>query len=140
MTTRQRSLTEQNKTLVRRFVEEHDRRKTLPDEMCAPSYTLHFQRSPPMDLKGTKGLVEMMYAAFPDARHTLDDLIAEGDKVVMRITIRGTHKGDLMGITPTGKQVTMSGIDILRIAGGKVAEDWFVMDQLGLMQQIGAVP
>jgi len=140
MTTRQRPLTEQNKALIRRFTEEHDKRKTLPDEMCAPGYTLHFQGNPPMDLKSTKQLVEMMYAAIPDAKHTIEDVIAEGDKVVVRLTIRGTHKGDLMGIAPTGKQVTMSGIDILRISGGKVAEDWFAFDQMGLMQQIGAVP
>ena len=70
----------------------------------------------------------------------IEDVIAEGDKVAVRFTFRGTHQGELMGIPPTGKQVTISGMDINRIAGGKIAERWAVFDMLGMLQQLGVMP
>ena len=82
----------------------------------------------------------MMYDAFPDHHFTVEDMIVEGNKVVTRATARGTHKGDFMGIAPTGKQFTMMGIWIYYIADGKIIEDWEVLDQLGMMQQLGAIP
>jgi steroid delta-isomerase-like uncharacterized protein len=91
-------------------------------------------------LEGVKQVFGMFRTAFPDLRFTVEDIIAEGDKVVSRITAHGTHKGDFQGIPPTGKQTTQTGIDILRIAGGKVVERWGEFDNLGLMQQIGVVP
>jgi len=71
---------------------------------------------------------------------TLDDLIAEGDKVAVRMTMRATHKGALMDIQATGKQVTMTGIEIMRFAGGKMVEHWEEFDQLGMLQQLGVIP
>ena len=71
---------------------------------------------------------------------TIEDLFAEGDKVVLRFTFHGTHQGEFMGVAPTGKQVTMPGIDIFRIADGKIVELWGQEDVLGMMQQIGAIP
>jgi predicted ester cyclase len=79
-------------------------------------------------------------AAFPSYQLIAEDMIAEGDKVVVRSTFRGTHKGDLMGIAPTGKQVTMSLILIYRIADDKIVEHWMQADTLGLLQQLGVIP
>ncbi|HWU37535.1 MAG TPA: ester cyclase, partial [Candidatus Acidoferrum sp.] len=79
-------------------------------------------------------------AAFPDFHNTIEELIAEGDKVVARLTYRGTHRGHLFGIVPTGRQVVYSGIAIFRIAGGKIVDGWVIGDTLALMQQLGAVP
>ncbi len=82
----------------------------------------------------------MYLSAFPDMRVTVEDVIAEADKVVTRWTIRGTHRGELMGIAPTDEQVEIEGITIQRIEGGKIAEEWERYDNLGTMQQIGAIP
>jgi predicted ester cyclase len=77
---------------------------------------------------------------FPDVISTLEDLIAEGDKVVARWRSRATHRGDYMGLAPTGKDVEFTGISFYRIEGGKIAESWNIEDQFGLMRQIGVVP
>ena len=82
----------------------------------------------------------MYLTAFPDLHFTVEDLIAEGDKVVARLTVRGTQQGAFMGIPPTGKHVTVTGIDINRLAGGKSVEHWLNMDTLGLLQQLGVIP
>jgi predicted ester cyclase len=87
-----------------------------------------------------KQLMPAWYTAFPDGHAALEDLIAEGDKVVWRYTFRGTHQGEFMGVPATGKVVTYTGIIISRIAGGKFVEDWESFDALGLMQQLGAIP
>ncbi|HKZ86060.1 MAG TPA: ester cyclase [Anaerolineae bacterium] len=91
-------------------------------------------------LEGAKQVFTQFFAAFPDLQFTVEDMIAEGDKVASRITARGTHKGDFQGIPATGKQVMQTGIDILRIAGGKIVERWGEFDNLGLLQQLGVVP
>jgi steroid delta-isomerase-like uncharacterized protein len=78
--------------------------------------------------------------AFPDGRLTVNDQIGEGEKVAVRWKFTGTHKGELMGLAPTGKQVSMTGISIIRIANGKIAEAWEEWDNLGMMQQLGLVP
>jgi predicted ester cyclase len=82
----------------------------------------------------------MIRAAFPDIHETVEDIIAEGDTVVTRTTWRGTHQGALLGIAPTGKHVSVSGIDISRVASGKFVEHWQSADNLGLLQQLGVVP
>lgn len=94
----------------------------------------------PTGPEGVKQAWSMMRAAFPDLQATIEDVIVEGDKVAVRGTVRGTHRGELMGIPPTGKQVTVTLIDINRIENGKLAERWGEADMLGMMQQIGAVP
>ncbi len=81
-----------------------------------------------------------LYSAFPDIHLTIDDMVAEGDKVAVRITMTGTHKGEFMGIPPTNKKVTIWAINIYRIAGGKIVEELGKADTLGLMQQLGVVP
>jgi predicted ester cyclase len=82
----------------------------------------------------------MYLTAFPDLHFTVEDIIAEGDKVVTRLTCRGTQQGAFMGIPPTGKQATVTAIDINRFAGGKSVEHWLNMDTLGLLQQLGVIP
>ena len=82
----------------------------------------------------------MYLSAFPDLHITVEDMIAEGDKIVARLTMRGTHQGAFLGIPPTGKQVTGTAIDINRITGGKSVEHWNNSDTLGLLQQLGVVP
>src|SRR5215203_4949325 len=90
--------------------------------------------------EGLTALVTTWRTAFLDMRETVKDLISEGDKVVGRFTMRGTHSGEFMGVQPTGRSVTMSGIDIVRVAGGKIAELWYGEHLLELMQQLGSVP
>ena len=82
----------------------------------------------------------MYRSAFPDIQFTIEDLIAEGDKIVTRYTARGTHRGDLQGIPPTGRQVTVTGIIISRFANGKFVEGWLDFDALGMLQQLGVIP
>jgi steroid delta-isomerase-like uncharacterized protein len=87
-----------------------------------------------------KQFIGQFLGAFPDLRVTVDDVIGAGDKVVTRLTVRGTHSGDLMGIPASGTKATWTDVNIYRIAGGKIVEEWFCGDYLGMMQQIGAVP
>ena len=111
------------------------------EELYTPDYVYH---GPgvfgDMDLAAMKQMMPAFFTAFPDQYTTLEDLIAEGDKVVSRYTFRGTHQGEFMGMPPTGKVVTYTGIAITRFAGGKPVEDWESFDALGLLQQLGAIP
>ena len=81
-----------------------------------------------------------MHTAFPDIQMNVEDMIAEADKVVARVSVSGTHQGEFMGIDPTGNRVAITGIDILRIADGKIVEHWGNFDDLGMMQQLGVIP
>jgi steroid delta-isomerase-like uncharacterized protein len=94
----------------------------------------------PLDLDGYQHSMAQLLAAFPDARFSIDDLVAEGDKVVIRHQLQGTHRGTFQGIPPTGKPVTMTAIGILRMVNGQIAETWLNADFLGLLQQLGAIP
>jgi len=134
---------EENKAVLHRLAEEIFNKGNISvvDEIIAPDYVFHGPVG--MEYKGPEGFKQMvtMYRnAFPDLHMTVEDMVAEGDKVAQRITIRGTHKGELMGIAPTGKQVTITGIIIVRFVGGKEVEAWSTMDLLGMMQQLGVAP
>lgn len=135
---------EKNKALVRRFVEEIFNRgnMSVADELVAPDFVEHEELPPgiPSDREGVKQLTTMMRSAFPDFKATIDDIIAAGNKVVIRMTWTGTQKGEFMGIAPTGKSVSVGVIDIIRIADGKFVEHWGQMDSMGMMQQLGAIP
>ncbi len=137
-------MSEENKALARRSIEEIWNKGNLAaaDELVAPNHVTHDPAipNPGRGPEATKQQASMYRTAFPDLQVTIDELIAEGDTVVTRWTVRGTHKGDLMGIAPTGKQVTITGINISRIAGGKAQEDWSNWDTIGMMQQLGVVP
>ena len=134
---------EENKALVHRYIEEvvNGRNLDLLDEIFAPDFVQY--GADPNQVSGVEDLKQffaMLRSGFPDFQGTKEDLFAEGDKVVLRFTFCGTHQGEFMGIAPTGKQVTMPGIDIFRIANGKIVELWGQEDMLGMMQQLGAIP
>lgn len=90
-------------------------------------------------LEGHRGIVDIFHAAFPDVRWTIDDMVAEGDRVAMRLTMTGTHDGEFFGIPPTGRRVEVGGTHIVRIQDDRVAEHWGHNDDLGLMRQLGAI-
>jgi steroid delta-isomerase-like uncharacterized protein len=133
---------EENKAVVRRmFAELNKGNLAIVDELVAPEYVEHVIGGP--EIAGPDGLKQFIgqfAAAFPDLQITVDDLIAENNKVVTRFTMRGTHQGALMGIAPTGKSVSIGVILISRIVNGRFVEDWEIIDQLGMLQQLGVVP
>jgi steroid delta-isomerase-like uncharacterized protein len=132
-----------NKAITRQFFEEayNTGNLALLDQLLAPSYV--DQKAPPgtpSGPQGIAGIITMFRQAFPDLHFTIEDQIAEGDKVATRYTFRGTQQGALMGIPACGKPVSISGISIYRISDGKMDQAWVEYDMLGLLQQIGAVP
>jgi steroid delta-isomerase-like uncharacterized protein len=137
-------MSEENKALARRSWEvvTEGSLDTLEDalaEVYANDFILHEASEDIVGIEGLTQFVSMMRSALPDLRITLKDDMAEGDKVVTRWIGQGTHQGELMGIAPTGNQVTITGITIHRIED-TIVEEWSNWDALGLMQQIGAVP
>jgi hypothetical protein len=111
---------EENVSIARRFFAEQDRRKgPLADELCAPGYTVYVAGFPPMDLAGHLEFAKAFYAAFPDLKHTIDDGFANEEKAVLRFTITGTHQGELIGLAPTEKQITISGMAMFHSAGAR---------------------
>lgn len=137
------STAEENKDLVRRSVDEGWNKGDMAvvDGCFAPSYVHHGSNLPDVrDLQSLKQALGTLAAGLPDMTTTLEYVIGEGDRVVKRWIVRGTHQGDLMGIPPTGKPVIYSGITIYRIEGGKIAEGWWSHDLLGLLRQLGAIP
>jgi steroid delta-isomerase-like uncharacterized protein len=136
------SAEENNKALVRRFVEEfwNEGNKSAADELMAPDAEIHMPTGEVVDVDGLKGFAGAFRDSFPDWHSTFEDLIAEGDRVAERWTGRGTHRGELQGIPPTGKRVEAPGSVFYRIVDGKIVEFRGQLDMLGLMQQLGAIP
>lgn len=138
-------MSQENKTLADRFHLDLFQHGDLAaaDELLSPEFAWHGGMAPPPGNPGPVGAKQVASAvvtAFPDRRITHEDIVAEGDRVVIRWKMTGTHQGDLMGIAPTGKSVTVTGFDEFRVADGKIAELWQEVDMLGLMQQLGALP
>ena len=133
---------EENKALARHWIEEgiNQRNLAVLDELSVPDFVLHNASLTLQGREAVKQFFTMYLSAFPDVHMTIEGMIAEGDTVAFRHTFRGTHKGELMGIPPTGKQVNVTGINIIRVAGGKIVEQWTNPDELGAMQQLGVVP
>jgi steroid delta-isomerase-like uncharacterized protein len=134
---------EKYKNMERRMVDEVFNKGNIEvvDELFAPEYVLHMPGG--QELRGPEGLkqyVMLLRTAFPDLCMTIQDLVAEGDKLAFRLTSQGTHKGDFMGIAPTGKKISITTINISRFAGGKVIEEWGCFDQMTMMQQLGVIP
>jgi steroid delta-isomerase-like uncharacterized protein len=140
----QRPMSEENKALSRRAIEEVFVAGNLDvvDEILSEDHVHH---DPAMPEEGHgrehyKEFASMYRSAFPDVHMQIEDQIAEGDRVATRWVASGTHEGDLMGINPTGNRVTVAGMTIDRIADGQIAETWDNYDALGMMRQVGAIP
>jgi steroid delta-isomerase-like uncharacterized protein len=134
---------EKNKAILRRFWEEvfNGRNLALIDELFAKNWVYHGPAG--QEVHGPEGLKQyltMYFSAFPDLHAKVEDVFTEGDRVGSRATCRGTHNGVLMGIAPTGKQVTITVICLSRLMNDKIVEDWELVDLFGMMQQLGTVP
>jgi steroid delta-isomerase-like uncharacterized protein len=134
---------EEHKAMVRRiYAEVHNGGNwAVCDELLAPDFVDH--AAPPSAPRGPESMkyvVGMLRGAFPDLHHTVEDLVAEGDKVAFRIVSRGTHKGDFFGFPPTGKSFVQEQMHVARFANGQFVEHWAIRDDLGMMQQLGLVP
>jgi predicted ester cyclase len=128
---------EENKAIVRRFIEDYNKHNLDSfDDFVAPDYVDHTNQVGP---EGVKQLFNMGFKAFPDWHEAIEDIIAEGDKVWVRLTYTGTHTGEFMGIAPTGKKITTMAVAIYRLVNGKLVEGWFVTDGLDMFKQIGVI-
>ena len=137
--------TEENKVLGRRFFQEFWIQKNLAvaDELLAANFVDHTPGSPPglpPGPEGHKQFGSLYFAAFPDIRATIEDMVVEGDRVVTRWRVQGTNTGSLFGMPATNKSATLTGITISRLVNGKVVETWTNFDTLGMLQQLGVVP
>jgi predicted ester cyclase len=134
---------ERNKALVRRLLERIRDTGTwdqaVLDEFFMPTYRRHLTpTTPPLTAQEQRERAARLRAAFPDAHVTLEDIVAEGNRVAYRLTIRGTHQGTFLGVAPTQRRVTVSFTAIVRIEEGKLAEEWGGLDQIDLLRQLGA--
>lgn len=139
--------TEENKAVVRRWFDEVISQGNLETVdliclQCHPGFIVlnGIVDSPPPGLEGVKALVKYFHSAFPDLHFNIEEQIAEGNKVVSRLSIHGTHKGDFMGMPPTGKTINFSAISIWEVADGKLVQERVNWDGLGALQQLGAIP
>ncbi len=130
--------TDQNKAVVRSFLERLDKDLSAIEDFFIANCLANLPGNPdPTNREGFRQFVAMLYAAFPDLHHTVEDQIAENDKVASLVNVRGTHRGDFLGIASTGKQVVFKDLIITRIQRGKVVELWAQFDSLILLQQLG---
>jgi steroid delta-isomerase-like uncharacterized protein len=130
---------EDNKALVRRFLETSNSERRTVVEMCVPNAVFHIGATPSMDLQAFQQFQARYYAAFPDSSIAIKDMLAEGERVAFRGVVTATHAAEFMGTQASGRQIVVPVIGIARLADGKVAEWWNSPDRLSWMQQIGAV-
>jgi steroid delta-isomerase-like uncharacterized protein len=136
-------VSEENKSVIRRWIEAYNQRDLEAEAaVLAPGYVAHVPAAPgPLEgLEAWRQFTAPFTEAFPDLRLTVEDIMSEGDMVAARVAFHGTHRGELQGIPPTGKEVAFSSMEFNRVVGGKVEEHWVELDLLGLMQQLGAIP
>jgi steroid delta-isomerase-like uncharacterized protein len=137
-------MSEENKAIARRLYDElaSQGNLSLADEIVAKDFVDHNPPGPdiPPGSEGLKQVFATFRSAFPDLRVKVEDQLAEGDKVVSRLTVSGTNQGDFMGMPATGKSASIGVVDILRFDGGKIAERWGEADFMGMMQQLGHAP
>ena len=127
-------------TLCRIFSLMDEKDVSAIRELIAPEFSAVLGGNPPMSADEWAGMGEMMYAAFPDGKHTIHETFEIGDRVVLRGSFSGTHSGDFMGMPPTGKEITVTFLNLDRFADGKLVEHRAEVDMLGLLQQLGAIP
>ena len=135
--------TEENKAIIRRMTEEFYNQANVEsaERFFADTYVHHDPASPQVrDREGLKAVLRSFLSGCPDLHITIDQLLAAGDTVAKRWTYHATHTGDLAGLPPTGKRIKMSGLELFRLAGGKIVECWLGYDNLSLMQQLGVIP
>jgi len=134
-------VTADNKALARRYVEEivNQNKPEVADEIIAPEYVYHGRGPEGRGPEVVKEFVGTYRVAFPDIELTIEDMIAEGDRVAVRLSATGTNTGPLGDTPPTGKPVSLTAIFVIRVAEGKVVEEWEVVDELGMMEQLGLV-
>jgi steroid delta-isomerase-like uncharacterized protein len=130
-----------NKALVRRYFDllNAGDLETV-STLLSPDFRLHFDSVPTLDASGTIGFFGQFLAAFPGIRHKVLEQIAEDDRIATRISVNGTHRGEFMGMPPTGRDIAIGAINIHRVSEGRIVEQWVNSDTLGLMQQLGAIP
>jgi steroid delta-isomerase-like uncharacterized protein len=137
-------MSQENRAVVRRLFDEvwNKGNLSVADELFAPNYAHHDASTPDVGHgpEGEKKRATLYRTAFPDLQLMTEDMISEGETVVIRWSCQGTHKGDLSGIAPTGKRINLTGVSIARFAGGKMVEGWVSWDALGMFQQLGVVP
>lgn len=136
-------MSQEKKSLVKRFISEvwEEGNRDIIDEVLSEDYVDHnLPEGIPPGREGVKQFTSMYLRAFPNPDVEMEDLIAEGDKVVLRWSASASHRGEFMGVPPTNKRVKMTGIEILRFSGGKIVERWGLSDQAGLLQQLGVMP
>lgn len=132
-----------NKDVVRQFFRDiaDNTNPAAADEILDAAYAGHFSGAPgPMDRAGALQFMGMFHAAFPGVTHTIEDLIADGETIAARLTVRGAHQHEFMGLPPTGRTFTIDSINLFRLQDGKIVEHHAVFDNLGMLQQIGAIP
>ena len=132
----------ENKATVRRLIEEGMNRKNMRvfDELLDANYVNYDFPAPAPGPEGFKQVIGMFQAGFPDMHVTIEGEVADGDTVSTRGYFTGTHRGEFMGIQPTGKPIKVSYIDVWRVKDGRLVENWVQMDRLGMMQQLGVIP
>ncbi|MDQ3852577.1 MAG: ester cyclase, partial [Thermoproteota archaeon] len=133
---------QKNKQVVRQYIEVLNLQDTekIRQLVSSTNYSLHFSGMPPMDWNGSMQFLAPFNSAFPDLRRSIEDIVAEGNKVAVRLNVSGTHKREFQSIPPTSKKVSFTTMDIVTILDGKVKEEWSTADMMGLMRQIGAIP
>ncbi|MDQ4128857.1 MAG: ester cyclase [Actinomycetota bacterium] len=134
---------EESKAIVRQFWGVWEEGNIdLVDELLAPDYVNHSPGIPdqPAGPEGVKAVVSMFRSGMPDLRVIVEDMIAEDDKVAVRYTLEGTHEGELFGLPPTGRRLSIKSITVERVSEGKIREHWRITDSLDMMQQLGAIP
>lgn len=140
MKTETMATTEQNKVAYRRYIDEafNEGRLEELDRLVSPNYVYHdAPPGTPTGVEGLRNVIRQFREAFPDLQISIDDQVAEGDKVCSLSTMRGTHKGLLFGLPPTGKEVVVKGMTMVRVADGRIAESWVKNDTLSLLRQLG---
>jgi steroid delta-isomerase-like uncharacterized protein len=134
---------EVNKRIVNQFFEllgRHDTERMERLLVSSTQYSFHPSGMPTMDWNGHKQLLTTITRAFPDLHHDIKDIVAEGDKVAVRLNVTGTHNGEFQGIPPSGRKLSLDEMAFLTLIDGRITEGWITSDTMGFMQQIGAIP
>jgi steroid delta-isomerase-like uncharacterized protein len=135
-------MSDRNKSLAKRFRQTCDegRIDAAVQEFVSTSAKMHVAGMPPLGAREVQGMLHQFYAAFPDLHHEFHDQVSEGDKVVTRMTMKGTHRAPFNGIPASGKPIAVGATVIDRFEDGRIAEHWSSLDMMSLMQQIGVIP